>query len=505
MRRACVVALLALGVRGSAGELASGSALSPASGSALSPASLACDGFCSEPVARGPVMMRMMAARSKHSRGKMQRLAARDVSEAASGASAGLRGGGALRPGSGVPRGQASPCVGGLSGGVYPCSGVDMLSLVPRSELGVGAGFFMNDVWGWVDPESRREYALSGAMDGVTIVDVTDPVRPQAIMRFPSDAKPDSESYWRDIKVYNSTAYIVADWIPNHVQVVDLRRVRAFAPGGASFPPPAKVQSFKPDFVYSGLNLAHNIFVNERSGFAYAVGGNTCGGGVHLLDLRANPLRPAFAGCWGEAWTHDIQCVQYAGPDTRFTGREICFAFQAEVGHVAVVDFTDKTVDRATKKLSKLKVLARVQYPQPSYTHQGWLTEDHSKLLFGDETINLDAARPTKTFVLDLAKLDKAAFQFSFAFSQIALAHNLYILGDRAYCSNYGSGLRVLDLKKLKAAQPSITELAYFDAFPAARKKASWDGVWSAYVYFPSGSILLNSIEYGLFTLRMSA
>ncbi len=85
------------------------------------------------------------------------------------------------------------------------------------------------------------------------------------------------------------------------------------------------------------------------------------------------------------------------------------------------------------------------QYPQPSYTHQGWLTEDQSKLLFGDETINLNAAKPIK-FVLDLAKLDKATSQFSYAFSDIALSHNLYILGDRAHWSNYGSGLRVLDL-----------------------------------------------------------
>jgi choice-of-anchor B domain-containing protein len=454
-----------------------------------------------------------MAARMKHSRGKMQELAAHDAAEASGASSSSssssswplLRGGGRISsPGAPVPRGVASPCIGGLSGGVYPCRGVDMLSLVPRSELGVGAGFFMNDVWGWVDPLSGREYALSGAMDGVTVVDVTDPVQPAAIMRIPSEAKANSGSYWRDIKVFNSTAYIVADVIRNHVQVVDLRRVRAFAPGGASFPPPAKVQNFKPDFVYTGLNLAHNIFVNERSGFAYAVGGDTCGGGVHLLDLRANPLRPTFAGCWGEAWTHDIQCVQYAGPDRRFTGREICFAFQAEMGHVAVVDFTDKTVDPKTKRLSKLKVLARVKYPQASYTHQGWLTEDHSKLLFGDETFNLGVAQPTKTFVLDLAKLDKAAFQFSYAFSEIAIAHNLYILGDSAFCSNYASGLRVLDLSGLKAAQPKLTELAFFDAFPAKRNKASWDGVWSAYIWFPSGSILLNSIEYGLFTLRLS-
>jgi choice-of-anchor B domain-containing protein len=496
----CVMALaLTLAVRGAAGEVS-------ATVAHELPGELECDGFCAEPVQRGPVMMRMMAARQKHSRGKMQRLAAHDAAEASGASSSSwLRGGGRFStPGAPVPRGAASPCIGGLSGGVYPCRGVDMLSLVPRSELGVGAGFFMNDVWGWVDPASGREYALSGAMDGVTVVDVTDPVRPAAIMRIPSGAKATSGSYWRDIKVFNNTAYIVADVIRNQVQVVDLRRVRAFAPGGASFPPPAKVQDFKPDFAYSGLKLAHNIFVNERSGFAYAVGGDTCGGGVHLLDLRANSLRPKFAGCWGEAWTHDIQCVQYAGPDTRFTGREICFAFQAEVGHVAVVDFTDKTVDPVTKKLSKLKVLARVKYPQASYTHQGWLTEDQSKLLFNDETFNLGVAKPTKTFVLDLAKLDKAVFQFSYAFPEISLAHNLYILGNSAFCSNYGSGLRVLDLSGLKAAQPKLTELAFFDAFPTPRKKASWDGVWSAYIYLPSGNILLNSIEYGLFTLRLS-
>ena len=43
---------------------------------------------------------------------------------------------------------------------------------------------------------------------------------------------------------------------------------------------------------------AHNIVINEDSGFAYATGSNggddTCGGGLHMIDIH-DPENPQFA------------------------------------------------------------------------------------------------------------------------------------------------------------------------------------------------------------------
>ncbi len=50
-----------------------------------------------------------------------------------------------------------------------------------------------------------------------------------------------------------------------------------------------------------------------------------------MVDIR-DPLHPAFAGCFsdpqtgrqGTGYSHDVQCVVYHGPDTKYTGRQIC-------------------------------------------------------------------------------------------------------------------------------------------------------------------------------------
>jgi hypothetical protein len=44
-----------------------------------------------------------------------------------------------------------------------------------------------------------------------------------------------------------------------------------------------------PDVVYTGddlLTRAHNIVINEDSGFAYIVGSNLCAGGLYMVDIK---------------------------------------------------------------------------------------------------------------------------------------------------------------------------------------------------------------------------
>ena len=55
--------------------------------------------------------------------------------------------------------------------------------------------------------------------------------------------------------------------------------------------------------------------INEDTGFAYIVGSDECAGGLHMVDI-SDPVNPTFAGCFGDhGYTHDTQCVTYAGPD----------------------------------------------------------------------------------------------------------------------------------------------------------------------------------------------
>jgi hypothetical protein len=45
-------------------------------------------------------------------------------------------------------------------------------------------------------------------------------------------------------------------------------------------------------------------------------------------------------------------------------------------------------------------------------------------------------------------------------------------------------------------------EVAYFDTAPFGNNNAGFQGAWSVYPYFKSGTIVVNSIEQGLFIVR---
>ena len=84
--------------------------------------------------------------------------------------------------------------------GEYECNNIDLLAFVPLKDLGSnGDG---NDIWGWTDPDTHKEYALVGCADGTSFVDVTEPTTPVVVGFLPTHT---SSSLWRDLKVVNST------------------------------------------------------------------------------------------------------------------------------------------------------------------------------------------------------------------------------------------------------------------------------------------------------------
>lgn len=384
-----------------------------------------------------------------------------------------------------IKKGKKYPCKDGKAAGEYPCKGVDLLSLTSHKEQG-SSKTFSSDIWGWVDPETQREYAITTHSDGMGVVDVTDPVNPDPLfyMKTPKNV---GHSYWRDVKVYQNVAYLVGDSVKKHgVQMFDLTRVRKYNNN-----PPRTPEQVKPDATYNGVTSAHNIFINEDTGFAYVVGSNTCRGGMHILDL-STPLKPTEAACWGgDGYIHDIQCIVYDGPDKQHTDKEICFAFDED--EYAIVDVSNKR---------NIKIISRKDYKNHRYVHQGWLTEDRRFMLLDDEGDERYNDR-TKTHIFDVSNLDKPVYKGIFESPVSAIDHNLYIKGDLAYASNYASGLRIYDTSKL-AKGGTLKETAYFDTYPRY-DKGSFDGVWSSYVYLPSGSLLISSIEYGLFVVKMTS
>jgi choice-of-anchor B domain-containing protein len=378
---------------------------------------------------------------------------------------------------------------------MFDCASTELTAFLPPSKLTHDGHYIqMNDIWGWTDPRTNKEWALVARRDGSTFVDMSNATRPVPVADLPltDGARP---AAWRDIKIYKDHAYIVSDGAgPHGMQVFDLTRLRTLKPQANG--QPVKVEA---DYLYKEIASAHNIVINEDSGYAYSVGssagGTTCGGGLHMIDIR-EPKLPKFAGCFadnqtgraGTGYSHDAQCVTYKGPDKRYKGHEICIGSNENT--ISIADVTDKAAPKA---------LSRAGYPNVAYAHQGWLTDDHTYYYLndeGDETGGL--VTKTRTLVWNLTDLENPKLAKEHLGVEASSDHNLYIQGDYMYQANYRSGLRILNIKD----RENPREVAFFDTAPYTDNSAGFNGAWSVYPFFKSGVIIVNSIEQGLFLIR---
>ncbi len=366
------------------------------------------------------------------------------------------------------------PCENGMAGD-YPCDGYDLIGQIPITNFDAVEG---NDSWGWTDPDSGKEYAIMGLDNGTAFVDISDEDNLVYLGKLPTAT---GSSSWRDIKVYQDHAFIVSEASGHGMQVFDLTRLRDL-----SNPP----VTFSADFRYDEFGNAHNIVINEQTGFAYAVGTTTFSGGGHFIDVR-DPKNPVAAGGHSaNAYTHDAQVITYIGPDNDYTNSEIYIG--ANENQVAIVDVTDK--DNPAE-------ISTITYPNIGYTHQGWFTEDQRYFILGDELDEQNLGFQSRTLIFDFADLDSPQLHHTYLGTTSAIDHNGYVLADEFFLANYTAGLRVLDISGID--DRDITEKAFFDTHPET-DVARFSGVWSVYPYFESGKIVVSDIDRGLFILRKS-
>lgn len=391
----------------------------------------------------------------------------------------------------------AFPCVDGLAEDIFPCNNVDLMARISRSDL-LGPDQSLNDIWGWTDPQTDKEYALVGLTDGVTFVDISSPNSPVVVGKLEevlnsskvmndsihddNDNDGKGASAWRDIKVFNNYAFIVSDNQPHGLQIFDLTKLRT----ATDLP-----VSFTEDQHYSAFGKAHNIAINEETGFAYVVGSNTYGGGLHIIDIN-DPFNPVFAGFHSDStvgfdntgYIHDTQCLNYSGPDSEYQNKELCF--NSSETHLVIADVSDK---------QNTATISKVDYQGRAYAHQGWLTEDHRYFILDDE---IDAGNTT-TYIFDVQDLDNPQMIGTYVVSSISIDHNQYVKGNKLYQANYTSGLRILNLDNIQNA--NLSEIGFFDTYPVNNSR-SFNGAWSNYPFFENGLVIVSDISNGLFILK---
>ena len=374
-------------------------------------------------------------------------------------------------------------CINGFAD-IYPCNGYDLISYMSLEDLTPvpgGGNLSGNDSWGWTDPTTNKEYALVGLNSHAAFVDISNPVAPVLVGILPTATV---NSSWRDIKVYQNHAFIVSEANNHGMQVFDLTRLRS-----VSNPP----EIFAADLHFTEFGSAHNIFINETSGYAYVVGTNRGGpfsGGALFINIQ-NPISPISEGGFAAGgYSHDVQVINYTGPDSDHTRKEILVG--SNENEVVIADVSDK---------ANPSIISTIAYSNIGYTHQGWFTEDLNYFIVGDELDEINFGNNTRTLVFDLTDLDNPLFDFDYLGPTAAIDHNGYPNGNDYFLANYRAGIRVLDLSQI--GSNTLTEIGFFDTYPED-DNAAFNGVWNVYPFFTSGNIVISDIERGLFIIKKS-
>ncbi len=364
------------------------------------------------------------------------------------------------------------PCQGGFAD-IFPCDGYDLMSRITLEEFGSSGG---NDSWGWTDSATGVEYAIMGLEEGTAFIDISNPINPVFVGRLPSVS---GSSLWRDIKVFNNHAFIVSEASGHGMQVFDLTRLRNSTDD---------IQVFNADAVYTAFGNAHNIVINEDTGFAYAVGTQTFDGGPHFVNIQ-DPTNPIAAGGFADGtYTHDAQVVTYSGPDPDYQGSEIFIG--SNETEIVIIDVTDK---------DSPSIISQIAYQNVGYTHQGWFTDDQRFFIANDELDEMGFGFNTRTLIFNFEDLDNPSFQNTFMGPTEAIDHNLYVNGNELFLSNYTAGVRIADISQI--ATDNVFDIGFFDTYPEGNT-TSFNGVWNVYPFFESGNIIISDLDRGFFIIR---
>jgi choice-of-anchor B domain-containing protein len=372
-------------------------------------------------------------------------------------------------------------CESGMAG-PFPCNGVDMLARVSLADLGGRSG---NALWGGVESKNNREIGVIGMNNGTAFVDLSKPGCPVVLGQLPSTT---GQSVSRDVKAIKDYAVVVAE-IQNHgMQIFDMKTLPMASDSASA------MTKLEAAMVYTGamgetIGNGHNVVVNPDTDMVYIVGARSCSGALHMIDFK-DPLNPKFLGCGPEhSYVHDAQCLVYKGPDMAYNGHEICVTYNGG-NSFSVVDMQDKSAP---------KVVSTTEYEGGAYCHQGWFNDAHTHIILQDEIDESRGSHPTRTYMFDMTSLAKPVALKPYEAETNATDHNAYIVGNYAYQANYTAGLHILDISGLPMGQ--LKQVGMFDTMPNA-DDANMRGAWTAYPFFKSGIVIMQTTESGLFILK---
>ena len=383
--------------------------------------------------------------------------------------------------------GGTTQCDGG-SAGSFACDQIDMLSHLALADFS-SKPRLANDIWGFVDLNTEREYALIGLYNGTAVVDVTDPATP-----FEVGFVSGPGSVWRDIKVaqnydsddarWRTYAYVSTDSANERLVVIDLTGL----PNRVALGHRIKQSTPIHNVHISNVDYATGVPM-QKDPSLHVLGSSRNKGAFRSYALQDAAV-PKLVGESSGGYSHDATSMLVTDARAAACGDD---SASCEV----LIDFNEDAVELwDVTDRSNAPLLSSIRYTRSAYVHSGWWSEDGRFLFVQDELDETRFALPTTLRVFDLSDLTNPVFAGSWEGPTNAIDHNGYTRGNRYYMSNYTRGLTVLDITN--PAEPM--DVGFFDTYPVSDTTA-FNGAWGVFPFLPSGNVLVSDIDSGLYVL----
>jgi choice-of-anchor B domain-containing protein len=386
-----------------------------------------------------------------------------------------------------------APCIEGSADG-FACNNMSLLAHIPLSDFPSNPTT-ANDIWGHVDLNTEKEYAIIGLRNGVTVVDVTTPTAPEIVGSILGQS-----SSWRDIKVYQyfdtSTlrwqAYAYATTEADEgLTIIDLNDLE----NGISVVRRQTTDSTSHNIYISNVDYTLNVALPGQVPAVHILGSNNFGGSFRSYTLTdPETLGSTYTNTSGTRndYTHDLASL------TINDARAQTDCVQANNNHCLVIlDFNEGSLrlwDHTNE--NQAIELGSSSYPNAEYTHSGWWSEDKQYVIVHDELDEQTHGLNTTLNIFDISSLSTPTLVGTWSGPTRAIDHNGFVRGNRYYMSNYERGLTVLDITDPTAP----VEVGFFDTYPVSNN-AGFNGAWGVYPFLPSGNILVSDINSGLYII----
>ncbi|MEP1446023.1 MAG: choice-of-anchor B family protein [Paraglaciecola sp.] len=377
----------------------------------------------------------------------------------------------------------------------FECNNMSLLAHLPLSDFPNNPSA-ANDIWGHVDLNTQKEYAIVGLINGAAVIDVTSPTAPEVVGSILG-----LSSSWRDIKVYQYfdpaslrwKAYAYSTTEANEgLTIIDLNDLE----NGISLVRRQTTDATAHNIYISNLDYSLNIPLAGQEPAVHILGSNLFGGSFRSYSLSdPETLGATYSNSSGSRndYTHDAASLivndARAQTDCVQANNNDCLVFlDFNEDELIVWDHTDK---------NQPIELGAGSYPNAEYTHSGWTSDDKQFVIVHDELDEQRHSLNTTLNIFDISSLTTPTLVGTWTGPTRAIDHNGFVRGNRYYMSNYERGVTVLDITD----PSSPVEVGFFDTYPVSNN-AGFNGAWGIYPFLPSGNIIVSDINSGLYILQ---